>query len=327
VLFDVTFRKKDMNSNDRKYKPVIECNQLTKIYKGPLTRSANAVCALKNISLSVHKGQIVGLIGPNGSGKSTFLNLMAGLIFPTKGNLSVCGSPARSVEARRSLGYMPEHPVFLGRYSARAVLRYHGALLGLSRKSISSQASKLTEQLQMQEYINRPYSEFSQGMKQRLALAIALMNNPQVLLLDEPSNGLDPVGIIQLRDLLKRLRDSGTAIVISSHRLGELEKLTSDYMFLYRGEVVSFGDKIASDQAGRLRIELISNGNNIAEKLLSPSKIISVSDTELEISVSNTEEVSDIVSKLAKGGARIIGVLLERENIEDVFLRLYNERN
>jgi len=316
-----------MNSNDNKYKAVIKCNQLTKIYKGLLAGRSKAVCALKNVSLSVHKGQIVGLIGPNGSGKSTFLNLIAGLIFPTEGSLSVSGCPARSVDARRSLGYMPEHPTFLGRYSARAVLRYHGALSGLSRKSISSQAGKLIEQLQMQEYIDRPCSDFSQGMKQRLALAIALMNNPQVLLLDEPSNGLDPVGIVQLRDMLKQLRESGTAIVISSHRLGELEKLTSDYIFLYRGEVVSFGDKIASGQAGRLRIELVSNGNNIAEKLLLPSKIISVSDTELEISVSNIEEVPDIVSNLAKGDARITGVLLQRENIEDVFLRLYNERN
>jgi ABC-2 type transport system ATP-binding protein len=316
-----------MNSHDNKYKAVIECNQLTKIYKGLIVGRSKAVCAIKNISLSVHKGQIVGLIGPNGAGKSTFLNLIAGLIFPTKGSLSVCGSPARSIKARRGLGYMPEHPAFLGRYSARAVLRYHGALSGLSRKTISLQVDKSIEQLQMQEYVNRPCSEFSQGMKQRLALAVALMNNPQVLLLDEPSNGLDPVGIVQLRDILKQLRESGTAIVISSHRLGELEKLTSDYIFLYRGEVVSFGDKIASDQAGRLRVELVSNGNNIAEKLLSPYKIINVSDTELEISVSNIDEVPDIVSNLAKGGARITGVLLQRENIEDVFLRLYNERN
>ncbi|MBN1807256.1 MAG: ABC transporter ATP-binding protein [Sedimentisphaerales bacterium] len=315
-----------MSFNDNKH-AVIECKQLTKVYKGLLTGRTKAVCALKNVSLSVHKGQIIGLIGPNGAGKSTFLNLMAGLIFPTKGNLAVCGSPARSVEARRSLGYMPEYPAFLGRYSARAVLRYHGALLGLSREKISTQTGNLIEQLQMQEYIDRPCSEFSQGMKQRLALAVALMNNPKVLLLDEPSNGLDPVGIIHLRDLLKQLRDAGTAIVISSHRLGELEKLTSDYIFLYRGQVVSFGDKIASDRAGRLRVELSANGNNIAEKLLSPSMVISASDTELEISVSNTEEVPDIIGNLVKGGARITGVLLQRENIEDVFLRLYNERN
>jgi ABC-type multidrug transport system ATPase subunit len=130
-----------------------------------------------------------------------------------------------------------------------------------------------------------------------------------------------------LRDLLKQLRDSGAAIVISSHRLGELEKLTSDYVFLYRGEVISLGDRIVAGQAGRLRVELVSNGNDIAEKLLSPSEILGVSDTELEIAVSNPEEVPDIVSNLVKGGARITGVLLQRENIEDIFLRLYNERN
>jgi ABC-2 type transport system ATP-binding protein len=315
-----------MNSNDNPT-TIIECKQLTKVYKGLLTGRSEAVCALKNISLSVKKGQIVGLIGPNGAGKSTFLNLMAGLIFPTKGCVTVCGYPARSTEARSGLGYMPEHPAFLGRYSARAVLRYHGSLLGLSQKAISLQIDKSSQQLQMEEFLYRPCSDFSQGMKQRLALAVALMNDPQVLLLDEPSNGLDPVGIIQLRDVLKQLRDTGAAIVISSHRLGELEKLTSDYIFLYRGEVVSFGDKIASDQVGRLRVELVSNGNDIADKLLSPSKVLGVSDTELEIAVNDPEDVPDIVSDLVKGGARIRSVNLQTEDIEDIFLRLYNERN
>ena len=316
-----------MIDNDNKQSAVIECKQLTKVYKGLLTGRSKAVCALKNISLSVNKGQIVGLIGPNGAGKSTFLNLMAGLIFPTKGCVTVCGYHARSTKARSGLGYMPEYPAFLGRYSARAVLRYHGSLLGLSQKAISLQADKSTQQLQMQEFIDRPCSDFSQGMKQRLALAVALMNDPQVLLLDEPSNGLDPVGIIQLRDVLKQLRDSGAAIVISSHRLGELEKLTSDYIFLYRGEVISFGDKIASDQVGRLRVQLVSNGNDIAEKLLSPSKVLGVCDTELEIAVNDPEDVPDIVSDLVKGGARIRSVNLQTEDIEDIFLRLYNERN
>jgi len=316
-----------MNYNNNKQTAIVECKQLTKVYKGLLAGRSRAVCALKNISLSVNKGQIVGLIGPNGAGKSTLLNLMAGLIFSTEGCVTVCGHPARSIKARSGLGYMPEHPTFLGRYSARAVLRYHGALLGLSRKAISLQTDKSIQRLQLQEFIDRPCSDFSQGMKQRLALAVALMNNPQLLLFDEPSNGLDPVGIIQLRDLLKQLRDSGTAIVISSHRLGELEKLTSDYIFLYRGQIVSFGDRIASGQAGRLRVQLVSDGSYIAEKLLSPSRTIGVSDKELEIAVDNVDEVPDIVSNLVKGGARIRSVNLQTEDIEDIFLRLYNERN
>ena len=200
----------------------------------------------------------------------------------------------------------------------------------MSRQTISVQIDKLTEQLQMDEYIDRPCSDFSQGMKQRLALAIALMNDPSFLLLDEPSNGLDPIGIIQLRDLLKQLSDTGTAIVISSHRLGELDKLTSDYIFLYRGEVVSFGEKITTERIGRLRVGLVSNGSQIAKKLLPPSKLISNSETELVIAVEDDDEVPDIVGNLVKSGARITSVLLQREDredIEDVFLQLYNERN
>jgi len=316
-----------MIHNDNKQTAVVECEQLTKVYKKLLASRSKAVCALRDISLSVSTGQIVGLIGPNGAGKSTLLNLMAGLIFPTEGCVSVCGHPARSIEARSGLGYMPEHPAFLGRYSAWATLKYHGALLGLSRQAISAQIDKLTEQLQMDEYIDRPCADYSQGMKQRLALAIALMNDPSFLLLDEPSNGLDPIGIIQLRDLLKRLRDAGTAIVISSHRLGELEKLTSDYIFLYRGEVVSFGDEIDAGRVGRLHVGLVSNGNQIAKELLPPSKLISSSETKLVIAVGDDDEVPDIVGSLVRSGARITSVLLQREDIEEVFLQLYNERN
>lgn len=316
-----------MICNNNKQTTVVECERLTKVYSKLFAGRSKDVCALQNISLSVTEGQIVGLIGPNGAGKSTLLNLMAGLIFPTEGRVSICGHPARSIEARSGLGYMPEHPAFLGRYSAWATLKYHGALLGLSRQAIDAQIDKLIDQLQMEEYIDRQCADFSQGMKQRLALAIALMNDPSFLLLDEPSNGLDPIGIIQLRDLLKKLCDAGTAIVISSHRLGELEKLTNDYIFLYRGQVVSFGDKIAAEGVGRLRVELVSNANQIAKKTLPPAKLICSSETELVIAVGDEDEVSDIVSSLVKGGARITSVLLQKEDIEDMFLRLYNERN
>ena len=312
-----------MSSN--KQAAVVECKKLTKIYKKLLAGKSKAVCALQDISLSVGTGQIVGLIGPNGAGKSTLLNLIAGLIFPNEGSVAVCGHPARSIEAHRGLGYMPEHPVFLGRYTAREVLRYHGALSGMPRQAISSQTDQLTEKLQMEEYIDRRCADFSQGMKQRLALSIAMINDPKLLLLDEPSNGLDPIGIIQLRNFLKELRDAGTTIVISSHRLGELEQLTSDYMFMYRGQVVSFADKLACGHAGRLRVELVSDGKTIAEKLLPPSKVLSVTDNELEIAIDDPDEVPDIIIDLAKGGARMMGVILDKENIEDVFVRLCNE--
>ena len=304
---------------------VVECQGLTKVFGGLLVARDKKVCALREVSLSVHQGQIVGLIGPNGAGKSTLLNLIAGLIVPTEGRATVCGHRARSVAARRNLGFMPEHPVFPGAYTARAVLRYHGALLGLSSQVIAHQMDKSIERLQMQEFIDRAASDFSQGMKQRLALATAMMSDPQLLLLDEPSNGLDPVGIVQLRDLLKHLRDTGASIVISSHRLGELEKLTSDYLFMHRGQIVNIGDRVAASKAGQLRVELVSGAEDLARRVLPAPKVLSVTDKELVIAVSDPEEVPDLVCDLAKAGARIMSVLLQRENIEDVFLRLCNE--
>jgi len=304
---------------------VVECTGLTKVFRRPFASLDKAVYALRDVSLSVRKGQIVGLIGPNGAGKSTLLNLMAGLILPTQGRVTVCGHPARSVGARRYLGFMPEHPVFPGLYTARAVLRYHGALLGLSREGIARQVDKSIEQLQMKEFADRPASDFSQGMKQRLALAIAMMSDPQLLLLDEPSNGLDPIGIIELRDLLQQLRGRGTSVVISSHRLGELERLTNDYIFMHRGRIVQFGDELAASQAGQLCVGVVSSGETVAQTALPASKVLSVTGTELMIAIGDADEVPDIVRDLVTNGARITSVVLKRENIEDVFLRLCGE--
>jgi ABC-2 type transport system ATP-binding protein len=304
---------------------VVQCEGLTKIYRRSLASRARSVCALREVSLSVRRGQIVGLIGPNGAGKSTLLNLIAGLILPTEGSISVCGHPPRSVPARDGLGYMPEHPAFLGSYSARATLRYHGALLGLSRATIAAQVDSSIEQLQMQDFIDRPCADFSQGMKQRLALAVALMHEPQILLLDEPSNGLDPVGIIQLRDLLKQLGEAGTAIVISSHRLGELERLTSDYLFMHRGRIVPWRDPAAGGQAGCVRVGLVSGGVEIAGTLQPASRVLEASETELLLALSDPGEVPDLVAELARGGARITRVIPQTADIEEVFLRLCRE--
>jgi len=123
--------------------------------------------------------------------------------------------------AHRLVGFMPESPAFAGSYSPHAVLRYHAALCGLSRREAHREADRLIADLEMGDFARRPSYGFSQGMAQRLGLAVSMVNSPSVLLLDEPSNGLDPMGIVKLRELLIRLRDSGATIVISSHRLGE----------------------------------------------------------------------------------------------------------
>lgn len=307
--------------------PVIECRGVTKVYPGAGKGHKMSVRALDDVSLRVEGGTIIGLIGPNGAGKTTFLSLVAGLIFPTQGSIRVCGHPARSLEARRSLGYIPESPVFLSRYTARGVVKHHAALHGLSRRAIADQADRLLAQLRMEEYADRAVGGFSLGMRQRLALAVALIDSPRLLLLDEPSNGLDPIGVIELRRILTEVRRAGATIIISSHRLGELEKLTSDYVFLHQGRIVQFGSEEPAGRIERLQVEFLAGGPPVEEQTLAPYKSLEKSETKLTVAVGGVEDVPHVVSSLVKAGVRITGVTLERPDVERTFVRLYQERS
>jgi ABC-2 type transport system ATP-binding protein len=316
-----------MNGSENEAVPVIECREVTKVYQGMKAGRRAAVRALDKVSLRVGGGTIIGLIGPNGAGKTTFLSLIAGLIFPTQGFIRVCGRPARSLEARRSLGYIPESPVFLSRYSARAVLEYHAALHGLSRQAISAEVDRLLAQLRLQEYADRAVGGFSLGMRQRLALAVALLDHPRLLLLDEPSNGLDPIGVIELRRVLLDVQQAGATIVISSHRLGELEKLTSDYVFLHQGRIVEFGGEVPAGQMGRLHIEFLPGSPPLAEEMLTPYRPLERSQAGWVVGVAGVQDVPHVVSSLVKAGAQITSVALETQDIEQTFVRLYQERD
>ncbi|MBN1509996.1 MAG: ABC transporter ATP-binding protein [Sedimentisphaerales bacterium] len=316
-----------MDSGDNKQAGVVECREVTKVYEGAGAGGKASVRALDNVSLRVEGGTIIGLIGPNGAGKSTLLGLIAGLLFPTGGTVRVCGHPARSLEARRSLGYVPESPAFLPRYSARAVLRHHAALHGLSRRAGADESERLLAQLRLQEYADRAVGGFSQGMRQRLALAVALLDRPRLLLLDEPSNGLDPIGVIELRRVLTEVRQSGATVLISSHRLGELEKLTSEYVFLHRGRIVQFNGEMPVGQKLRLRIDFLPGRPDVDEETLAPYGPLEKSETHLVVGVDDMQRVPHVVRALVKGGIDIVGVALELQDIEQTFVHLCHERS
>jgi ABC-type multidrug transport system ATPase subunit len=316
-----------MKGSEKEPVPVIECREVTKVYRSMKAGRPVSVCALDNVSLRVGGGTIIGLIGPNGAGKTTFLSLIAGLIFPTGGTIRVCGHPARSLEARRSLGYVPESPAFLPCYSARAVLKHHAALHGLSRSGIAGETERLLGELRLEEYADRAVGGFSQGMRQRLALAVALLDRPRLLLLDEPSNGLDPIGVIELRRVLTEVRRSGATVIISSHRLGELEKLTSEYVFLDRGRIVTLGGETPVGQMARLRIELLPGSPGIDEETLAPLNPLEKSETGLVLAVNSIEDIPGIVGSLVRAGAPITGVTLEPQDIEQTFVRLCHGRS
>jgi ABC-type multidrug transport system ATPase subunit len=316
-----------MPSRENEPVPVIECREVTKVYRSMKAGRPASVCALDKVSLRVGGGTIVGLIGPNGAGKTTFLSLIAGLIFPTQGFIRVCGHPARSLEARRSLGYIPESPMFLARYSARAVLEYHAALHGLPRRAIAAETDRLLAQLRLEEYADRAVGGFSLGMRQRLALAVALLDRPRLLLLDEPSNGLDPIGVIELRRVLLEVQKSEATIVISSHRLGELEKLTSDYVFLHQGRIVEFDGAVPAGQMGRLHIDFLPGSPVLAEDTLARYRPLERSEAGWVVGVAGVQDVPQVVSSLVRAGAQITSVALETQDIEQTFVRLYQEKD
>ena len=312
-----------MSASESTTVPIIERCEVTKVYPGAGGRGS--VVALDGVSLRVSSGAIIGLIGPNGAGKTTFLSLIAGLIFPTRGTLRVCGHPVRSPEARRSWGYIPESPAFLSRYTARAVVAYH-VLHGLTRQAIAAETEMLLAQLRLEEYADCAVGGFSLGMRQRLALAVALLDHPRLLLLDEPSDGLDPLGVIELRCVLTEIRQSGATVLISSHRLGELEKLTSDYVFLHQGRIVEFGGGTPAGQRGHLQVDLLPGGPRIEDQMLAPYRPVEKSETRLIVAVDGVHDVPNIVSSLVKAGARITGVALERPDVEQTFVRLYEKK-
>jgi ABC-2 type transport system ATP-binding protein len=300
----------------------VECKDVSKDFKVKSFRGIGTVRAIQELSLAIEAGRTIGLVGPNGAGKSTLISLIAGLIFPSRGSVLVSGYPARSLNARRSIGYMPESPVFLGLYTARQVLLYHGALSRLSRTDALRRASVLLDRLGLTEAAHRRCYSFSLGMRQRLALGVALMGDPPILLLDEPSNGLDPVGIAELRELLCELSRSGKTMIISSHRLDELEKVTSDFVFLKKGRTVPFGTAAASPQQSLVRVGILAPCQGRIEDLLPSYQVASANDHEILVRVSEARDVATVVAKLVEGGVAVIRVQMEKQTAEQAFLSL-----
>ena len=220
---------------------------------------------------------------------------------------------------------MPESPHFLSLYSASGILRYHASLRGMGRREAYDEAAELLGELDLTDVADRPSYAMSHGMRQRLALGVALVGNPSLLILDEPSNGLDPVGIVRLRQLLTKLAEDGKTILVSSHRLGELEKLTSQYIFLHRGRRIDIQHSVLARETIQLRIGLLRQASINAHALSDRFPGCRITDDELTIRVKCVGEVPPIVRALANEGIAITSVTTAVDSLEDVFVRVCEE--
>lgn len=219
--------------------PAVELRGLTKEY--PLHWRRRRLLALEALDLVVPAGQVFGLLGPNGSGKSTTMKLLLGLVAPTRGEARIFGLPAGSMEARRRLGFLPENPYFPAFLSGREVLAFYGRLSGMTSRALRPRTEELLALVGLEKSGDRRLRTYSKGMLQRIGLAQALLHDPDLLLLDEPTAGVDPLGSRQIRDLMLLLKRQGKTVIFSSHLLEQVEEVADRVAVLHQGRKLNEG--------------------------------------------------------------------------------------
>jgi ABC-2 type transport system ATP-binding protein len=293
---------------------VIETNRLVKTY--------GHVKALKGVSVSVGPGQIYGLLGQNGAGKSTLIKILLGIVRKTDGEATLLGETAGHSAVRKRVGYLPEDHQFPLYHSAGTLLDFYGQLYGLSRADRRKKAEEALEIVGIRQRMNDKIKTYSKGMKQRVGIAQAFFHNPDVIFLDEPTDGVDPVGRREIRDLLIRLKSEGRTIFVNSHLLGEVEMICDRVAILHRGEMVregTVGD--LTKQEGRFVVGLAPGEafpNNEVEKL---GCAVHKAGDRFEVTVGNDASAIDkVLALLSDKGLKLRHLIEKKQTLEDVFV-------
>jgi len=218
---------------------IVETRNLGKIYRDFWGRKK--VHALKSLDIEVRRGEIFGLLGPNGSGKSTTIKLMLGLLFPTSGRAFVFGKDATDVSKNERIGYLPEESYLYKFLNAEETLDFYGRLFDMPAEVRRERTEQLIQMVGLQRARRRQLKEYSKGMTRRIGLAQALINEPEFLVLDEPTTGLDPIGTREMKDLILRLRDQGKTILMCSHQLADVQDVCDRVAILHQGDLKELG--------------------------------------------------------------------------------------
>ncbi len=212
---------------------------LTKIYPVPMRRQK--VIAVKDLNLQIPEGQVFGLLGPNGSGKSTTLKILLGLVTATTGTTEIFGQDSRDYRSHRDVGFLPENPYFYKFLTAEETLRFYGKICGMGGKALTSRIDELLTLVGLEDARHRRVGGYSKGMLQRIGLAQALIQNPRLLVLDEPTAGVDPAGSRQIRDLILNLKEQGKTVLLTSHLLEQVQDVCDRVGIMARGLMVREG--------------------------------------------------------------------------------------
>lgn len=290
-----------------------------------LSRSFNRgrVKALQNVSVRVESGKIFGLLGPNGAGKTTFIKILLGLQRPDSGEASLFAIPVSNPASRARVGYLPENHRFPEFLSGAALLDYCGRLSGMASKAARQQrAEVLLKRVKMWEWRHTRTKKYSKGMLQRLGIAQALLHDPDLIILDEPTDGVDPIGRREIRDLLLELKAQGKTIFINSHLLSEVEMICDEVAILHQGLLLRQGtvqELTTSNQ--RYRVHAAVKDADLLQQIRAKAALVRASNGHLELVVSGPEPLNEIIDLLRRHHTLIEAIIPHRLSLEESFFQ------
>ena len=306
---------------------VIEINSLTKHFSGKKF-SGEKIKALEKVSFNVGSGEIFGLLGPNGAGKTTLVKILLGITFATEGSAKLFDKPVTNVSVKKKVGYLPENHRFPNYLTGEQVIDYFGKLSGLKKSDLDKTTYKYLKMVGMDEWGTTKIKKYSKGMMQRLGLAQAMISNPDLIFLDEPTDGVDPIGRKEIRDVLLELKNQGKTIFLNSHLLSEIELICDKVAILNKGELIKVGSVEDITSTGNKYIFTTGDlSEEIMNKVLSEYKGTLHGKNEFECTINTIEEVNKVLDYLRSQKILIHGFSKEKNSLESMFINLIEQKN
>ncbi len=298
----------------------IETTNLTKYY------SKGRVKALEDFSIQVETGKIYGLLGPNGAGKTTLLKLLLGICFPTRGNAKIFQKDINDHRSHQKIGYLAENHRFPEFLTAQQVLFYYGQMAGVEKSILQKKIPELLKLVNLAEWGEVKIRKYSKGMMQRMGIAQSLINDPELLFLDEPTDGIDPVGRREIRDILLELREKGKTIFLNSHLLSEVERVSDEIAILKDGQLKQKGnvqDFISVKDKYQIQVD---NGKNSINKICKRSNIeLKEQNGIYLVSVNGNQQLNHLIDQLRQKKISITAVIPHKITLEDFFIEVVQD--